>query len=94
VTALLLVFAGFGLLGGGVAGTVAGLRPEKPLRFVPAFLVYLGALAVISTTWAQSMDVLPLALVYGAATGVLPFGATFLLMRRLACAFRARRTGA
>jgi RsiW-degrading membrane proteinase PrsW (M82 family) len=92
VSALFLALAGLGLLGGAIAGTAAGLRPARPVRFGPAFLVYLGVLAVVSTTWAQSMDALPLALVYGAAISVLPFGAAFLLARRLAGILMSKRT--
>ena len=71
------------LAGGAVAGSVAALRRGPPLRLHVAFAVYLGGLAVLSTTWAQSMDVLPLALVFGAAVGILPFAAMFLLARWL-----------
>ena len=72
------------LAGGAVAGAVAALRRRGPaLRLRVAFVVYLGGLAVLSTTWAQSMEVLPLALVFGAAVGILPFAAMFLLVRQL-----------
>ena len=71
------------LAGGAAAGAVAALRRDRALRLPVAFAVYLGGLAVLSTTWAQSMEVLPLALVFGAAVGILPFAAMFLLVRQL-----------
>jgi hypothetical protein len=90
---LLVTLASLGLLGGAIAGAWAGWRTRPPLRFGPAFLVYLGVLSAVATTWAQSMEALPLTLVYGAAMGVLPFAAAFHLLRRIVAAWKARRSG-
>jgi uncharacterized membrane protein YfcA len=92
MVALLLTLAAFGLLGGALGGAVAGFKSDEPLHIGTAFLVYLGILAVVGTTWSQSMEALPLTLVYGAAMGALPFGAAFLLVRTLVCSFRSRRS--
>jgi hypothetical protein len=89
---LLQTLALSGAIGGVIGGAVAGFRADGPLRFVTAFLVYLGLLAAVATTMLQSMDALPLTLVYGAAAGIVPFGAAFFLVRRLVSSLRSRQS--
>jgi hypothetical protein len=78
-----------GLSGGALGGVIAGWRQGKPLVFWQAFLVYLGGMAMLASTRAGSMEILPLALVLGALVGIGPFAASFYLARHLtqrACA--------
>lgn len=84
-----------GCLGGTFAGTVAAFLSPRPVRFWASFGVYLGALCVAASTWAGTMDIVPLALVLGAASGLLPYAACFLLARRalLWLGARLRRRG-
>jgi len=89
---LLRTLALIGAIGGAIGGAVAGFRSDRSPRFGTAFLIYLGILAAVATTALQSMGGLPLTLVYGAAAGALPFGAAFLLVRRLVTAWRSRRS--
>jgi hypothetical protein len=90
VAGLLLPLAVVACIAGVMAGTVAGLQTNSRIRFGAAFLVYLGLLATAATTWVQSMDALPLALVYGAGTGILPFAAGFFCARKVVTTIRAR----
>lgn len=70
--ALALALAAVALFCGAVAGVLEAtkLQDVGPWN---SFLIYLGLLGVASTTWAESMDALPLTLVLGALTGFLPF---------------------
>ncbi|MBX9610723.1 MAG: hypothetical protein K2X51_03770 [Burkholderiales bacterium] len=83
-----LSLAALALVAGAVAGVAAGFRPDRVPGFGVAFGIYLGLLAMAASTWAQSMDILPLTLVYGAVTGALPFAATFWGLRRLVVRYR------
>jgi hypothetical protein len=91
VAAIALFLAGVALFAGIVAGALAGFRGAGKVRFGAAFLVYLGLLAAAATTRAQTMEVLPLALVYGAGTGALPFAGGFFAVRWAVTRLRARR---
>lgn len=86
-----LSLAALALVAGAVAGVVAGFRPDRVPGFGTPFGIYLGLLAMAASTWAQSMDILPLTLVYGAITGVLPFAATFWGLRKFVGRVRSRR---
>ncbi len=86
-----LSLAALALVAGAVAGVAAGFRPDKVAGFGVAFGIYLGLLAMTASTWAQSMDILPLTLVYGAVTGALPFAATFWGARKFVAQYRSRR---
>lgn len=86
-----LSLAALALVAGAVAGVAAGFRPDKLPGFGVAFGIYLGLLAMAASTWAQSMDILPLTLVYGAITGALPFAATFWGLRKFVGRVRSRR---
>jgi drug/metabolite transporter (DMT)-like permease len=90
VTDTLLFIALLALLAGAVAGAIAGCKGKSAVRPGPAFGLYLGLLAVISTTRAQSTDVLVVTLVFGAAIGAIPFAAAFFACRKLLAAVRAR----
>jgi len=86
-----LSLAALALVAGAVAGVAAGFRPDKVAGFGTPFGIYLGLLAMTASTWAQSMDILPLTLVYGAVTGVLPFAATFWGARKFVAQYRSSR---
>ena len=73
---------GLGALGGLVAGLVAAWRLPRPTGFGPAFGTYLGALCVLVSTWAGTLDTVPLTLAFGAAAGIGPFALLFLGLRR------------
>jgi hypothetical protein len=92
VVSLLLALLAFSFVSGAVGGIAAALRPQGRVRIGPAFLVYLGLVAVLATTLSQSLDLLPLTLIYGAAVGALPFGAAFLAARQLVSMLRTRGT--
>ncbi len=66
-----------------VFGSIAGWRTAEPLRLGIAFLIYLGLLCVVASTWAGSLEIVPLALVLGAVAGILPFAAGFFIARRI-----------
>lgn len=87
---LLLALAAAALLAGMLAGLAAGWRSPPPFKLRTAFCVYLGLVGVVATTWAKSMDILPLALAYAALTGALPFAAMSLAARKLVLAWRGR----
>jgi hypothetical protein len=78
-----------GCAGGIAAGLYAGCREPRLVPFWSAFLVYLGVMSAVVATWAGSLEIVPLALVLGAAAGILPFAALFLLCRRLVRSARA-----
>lgn len=78
----------FGGLGGSIAGAVAGYMHPRRMQFWRAFLVYLGILCAIASTWAGSLEIVPLALFLGATAGVLPFAAAFFISRRLVALLR------
>lgn len=80
----------FGGAGGVVFGAIAGWRTAEPLRLGIAFLIYLGLLCAVASTWAGSLEIVPLTLVLGAAAGILPFGAGFLVVRGIVTRLRAR----
>ena len=80
----------FGGAGGAVFGAIAGWRKAEPLRLGIAFLIYLGLLCAVASTWAGSLEIVPLTLVLGAAAGILPFAAGFLLMRGIVTRLRAK----
>ncbi len=80
----------FGGAGGAVFGAIAGWRSAEPLRLGIAFLIYLGLLCVVASTWTGSLEIVPLTLVLGAAAGILPFGAVFLVMRGIVTRLRAK----
>jgi hypothetical protein len=83
-----------GLAGGSVAGTVAGIRWPQPVGFGAAFLVYLGLLCVVASTWSGSLDIVPLTLALGAGTGILRFAASFFAVRHVVKRLRGRDGGA
>jgi len=85
-----LSLAALALVAGAVAGVAAGFRPDRVPGFGTPFGIYLGLLAMAASTWAQSMDILPLTLVYGAITGALPFAATFWGARKFVAQYRSR----
>jgi hypothetical protein len=91
---LAFTLIGLALLGGVVAGGVAGWPSVRSLGLGPAFLVYLGLLAIVSTTFAQSMEILPVTLLYGVVTGIVPFALAFYGMRWLVRSKLAPRLGA
>jgi hypothetical protein len=76
--------------GGAVFGAIAGWRTAEPLRVGVAFLIYLGLLCVVASTWAGSLEIVPLTLVLGAAAGILPFGAGFFALRGIVTRLRAK----
>jgi hypothetical protein len=82
-----------GGVGGVCAGLVAGYLSPRPLRFWTSFGIYLGVLCMVASTWAQSMDIVPLTLVLGALFGLLPYGLCFFLVRRGLGWLRARILG-
>ncbi|WP_418318991.1 hypothetical protein [Piscinibacter sakaiensis] len=70
-----------GLLGGAVAGAVSGFLQARPAAFWPAFGIYLGLLAMLASTRAGSLEIVPLALVFGAVAGIVPFAAAWFGVR-------------
>lgn len=70
-----------GLVGGLVAGCHAGWRASPPRAIWPAFGIYLGLLAMVASTRVGDMAIVPLALVLGAAAGILPFAAAYFAVR-------------
>lgn len=93
MASLLLALLVFSLVAGAVGGIAAALWPQRQVRMGPAFLVYLGLVAVLATTMSQTLDVLPLSLIYGAAVGALPFGAAFLAARKAVSLLSERGKG-
>jgi hypothetical protein len=91
VALLALTLMAAALLAGAVAGAVVGWRRARSFGLVRAFLVYLGLLAVVSTTFSQAMEILPLALLYGVVTGILPFAAAFYGVRWMVSSYLAPR---
>ncbi len=91
MASLLLALAAAALVAATLAGLAAGWRTPPLFKLGSAFFVYLGLVGVAATTWAESMDILPLALVYAALTGALPFAATSVASRKLVRAWRRRR---
>ena len=81
-----------GLLGGLVAGVVAAWRQPKGLHFGTSFLVYLGVLCVVASTWIGSLDAVPLTLALGTAAGMLPYAGAFFGLRWCFAQWRARRS--
>lgn len=70
-----------GLVGGLVAGCHAGWRASPARAIWPAFGIYLGLLSMVASTRAGDMGIVPLALVLGAAAGLLPFAAAYFAVR-------------
>ncbi len=66
------ILALLGLLGGVVAAVVAAFRYPQSLSFGTSFLVYLGVLCFVASTWVGSLDAVPLTLALGAGAGVWP----------------------
>ncbi len=85
-----MIVAAAALAGGLVGGIAAGLKAPGAVRFAMAFLVWLGLLVVCASTYAQSMDIVPLTLLLGGAVGLLPFAAGFFMGRRGVQAWRHR----
>ena len=81
-----------GLLGGFVAGVVAALRAPQGLHFGTSFMIYLGVLCGVVSTWLGSLDAVPLTLVLGAAMGVLPYAGAFFGLRWCVNRWRTRRS--
>ena len=75
--------AGLGLVGGAIGGGIAGWRRHDPTGFGISFLVYLGLVCVVASTWSGSFEIVPLTLVFGAVAGILPFAASFFSIRKL-----------
>jgi hypothetical protein len=88
VVAQFLVMAA--LFGGALSGAWAGIRGPKAIRLWPAFLVYLGLLSMVASTWAGSLEIVPLTLLFGAIAGIAPFAASFFLLRHLVLWIRDR----
>lgn len=88
-TVLAMSLGLFALIGGAVAGMLAAVRPDR-IRFRPAFLAWLALLAVTATTRARSMEALPLALVLGTVLGILPFAASYVLVRAIGLRLKRR----
>jgi threonine/homoserine efflux transporter RhtA len=80
---LLFTFAALALAGGGIAGTWAGMTSTDAVPFRTAFLVWVGLAAVAATTFAQSMDALPLTLIVAALAGIAPFAGGYFVLKRL-----------
>jgi threonine/homoserine efflux transporter RhtA len=90
------LLAGAGLAGGAVGGVVAGLREPAgaAVRWHVAFLVHLGVVCCVASTWAATLEIVPFALLFGAASGIVPFVASFFALRFLVRMLRARRRSA
>lgn len=86
-----LALAAVALLAGAAAATLDALRRGSPWGLGRAFAVYVGLMGATATTWAESMDILPLALVYSAVTGIVPFAVAHGLVRRAFAASRRAR---
>ncbi len=69
------------LAGGAIAGALAGYRNSPPKTFWPAFGIFVGVIAVAASTRAESMAIVPLALVVGGVAGVVPFAVAFFAVR-------------
>ena len=82
--------AAVALFGGALCGAWAGCREQKAISFWLAFAVYLGLLSVVASTWSGSLEIVPLVLLFGAFAGIVPFAASFLLVRYLVVLVRAR----
>lgn len=78
-----------GCLGGTCAGLLAAWLGPRQLRFWPSFGVYVGILVVVASTWAGTMEIVPLTLVLGSLVGLLPYAACFFLARRALVWLRA-----
>jgi hypothetical protein len=91
VAAAAEVLAIIGLAGGAVCGALAAWYRPGTIRFANAFLIYLGVLCAVASTWAESLEIVPLTLVFGSVAGILPFAAGFLALRRAVGHLRAHR---
>lgn len=91
VLGLSLVLAGG--VGGAIAGVLAAGLGPRPLRFWPSFGIYLGLLSVAASTWAETLEIVPLVLVLGAFAGILPYAAGFHLARQVVTRLRAAIRG-
>ncbi len=78
VAVLLPNLVGTALVGGMLAGAWAGWqRNGAGPRWYTGFLVYLGLVTAVATTFSGSMELAPLALIVAALAGVLPYLAGF-----------------
>ena len=75
-----ILLAAVALLTGAVAGVLDALKLQDigPWK---CFLIHIGLTGVVSTTFAESMEILPLALLFAAATGVVPFILAYFSLR-------------
>lgn len=79
-----------GLAAGLVTGAVAGWKGLPARSFWPGFGIYLGLLALAASTRAGTLDVVPLALVFAAAGGIVPFASAWFALRAGMAALRRR----
>lgn len=88
-----LLFAIVALLVGAVAGLLDALKFHR-LGVWKSFLICVGLLGVATTTYAETMDILPLALLYAAVAGIGPFWIAYCFLRAIGQARRDRRATA
>ena len=93
VAVLFPYLAGAALVAGAVTGVLAGRRGQDGPRWHTGFLVFLGLTVVLTTTFAGTMDVVPLALALTALTGVLPYSAAYFGVRSGVRRWRANDDG-
>ncbi len=86
-----LTFVALAVAGGLLAGAWAGFRPRSDPGPGKAFLVWLGLVVVVSTTFAKSTEALPFALIWASALGIVPFWCFYVVLRALVNRVRAKR---
>lgn len=84
-----LLLAGLALVIGAIAGVLDALKLQNigPWK---SFLIHIGLTGVAATTYAESMEILPLALLYAAATGVVPFMLAYFGSRGLVATIKRK----
>lgn len=80
---LALALLGFALAAGFVTGAVAARRRDGAPGIGAAFGLYLGALAMLVSTRAGTLDAVPLTLVAATVIGGGPFWLAYRMARRL-----------
>ncbi len=88
---LALTFAAAALGGGLIAGTWVGMRPQAVIGVAQSFLIWLGLVGVVFTTFAKSMEALPFALIFATVIGIVPFTLGYFSLKALLAKIRERQ---
>ena len=89
---LAFTFAAAALGGGLIAGTWIGMRPKADIGVGQSFLIWLALASAAFTTFAKSMEALPLALLFATLIGFIPFSLGHFVLRAAVARLRKRET--